>query len=189
MVACDFCVVVTATFRLLYVFRLMKHTSRRILHPNVTAHPTAPWGLQQLRKAMPSEHGYRFLIHDGDHIDSQPLDQHVRNVGPRVLKTPPQSPKANAPCERLLDTLRRERLAFVSPLTESHLRCILDKWVCRYNASRPHMALGPGVPQLLPPSPVPLQAHRHRIPPHLRVIACPILGSLHHEYRHEEKVA
>ena len=71
IVACDFCVVVTATFRLLYVFVLMEHATRRILHVNVTAHPTARWTLQQLREAIPPDHSYRFLLHDRDSIFSQ----------------------------------------------------------------------------------------------------------------------
>src|SRR5215475_11984333 len=108
IVACDFCLVVTATFRLLYVFVLMEHATRRILHCNVTAHPTAQWTLQQLREAIPSDHGYRFLIHDRDGIFSQQLDQQVQHLGLRVLKTPVRSPQANALCERLLGTLRRE---------------------------------------------------------------------------------
>jgi hypothetical protein len=68
IVACDFCVVVTATFRLLYVFVLMEHTTRRILHCNVTAYPTASWTLQKLPDAIPAEHTYRFLLHDRDSI-------------------------------------------------------------------------------------------------------------------------
>jgi transposase len=70
IISCDFCVVVTATFRLLYVFVLMEHATRRILHINVTAHPTAPWTLQQLRDTIPADHVYRFLIHDRDAIFS-----------------------------------------------------------------------------------------------------------------------
>src|SRR2546422_11375253 len=66
IVACDFCVVVTATVRLLYVFVVMEHATRHMLHCNVTAHPTAPWVLQQLREAIPADHGYRFLLHDRD---------------------------------------------------------------------------------------------------------------------------
>jgi len=61
--ACDFCVVVTATFRLLYVFVVIEHQTRRIVHCNVTTHPTATWTLQQVREAIPSDHHYRFLIH------------------------------------------------------------------------------------------------------------------------------
>src|SRR5262249_49407638 len=81
IIACDFCVVVTATFRLLYVFVVMEHATRRVLHTNVTSHPTAAWTLQQLREAIPADHGYRFLLHDRDSIVSQPLDQSVRNLG------------------------------------------------------------------------------------------------------------
>jgi putative transposase len=189
IVACDFCLVVTATFRRLYVFVLMEHATRRILHCHVTAHPTAQWTLQQLREAIPSDHGYRFLIHDRDCIFSQQLDQQVQHLGLRVLKTPVRSPQANALCERLLGTLRREYLDFLIPLTANHLRPLLHAWVRHYNEGRPHMSLGPGIPR--PPSTLPalLQDHRHRLPAHLRVGARPILGGLHHEYRLEAEVA
>jgi transposase InsO family protein len=189
IVACDFCLVVTATFRLLYVFVVMEHATRRILHCNVTAHPTAQWTLQQLREAIPAAHGYRFLLHDRDSIFSQQLDQHIHHLGLRVLKTPPQSPQANARCERLLGTLRQECVDSVIPLTEDHLRRLLSEWVQHYNHGRPHMSLGPGIPQ--PPSPFPVarQTPRHRIPLHLRVVARPILGGLHHEYWLEEQAA
>jgi putative transposase len=113
IVACDFCVVVTVTFRLLYAFAVMEHATRRILHVNVTVHPTAEWTRQQLREATPADHSYRFLIHDRDSIFSQDLDHRVRNVGLQVLKTPPRVPQANALCERLLGTLRRECLDFM----------------------------------------------------------------------------
>src|SRR5919109_1033557 len=74
---------------------------------NVTAHPTASWTLQQLREALPADHRYRFLIHERDSIFSAQLDRSIQHLGVRVLKTPPQSPQANAFCERLLGTLRR----------------------------------------------------------------------------------
>ena len=173
---------VTATFRLLYVFVIMEHATRRILHCNVTAHPTAAWALQQLREAFPSHHSYRFLLHDRDSIFSAQLDQHIRNMGLRVLKTPPQSPQAHALCERLIGTLRQECMDLMIPLTVDHLRRLLTARVQYYNARRPHMSLGPGIPQPPPPFPVPLQAHRHHLPKHLRVVAHPILGGLHHAY-------
>ena len=110
IVACDFCVVITATFRLLYVFVVIEHASRRLLHVNVTAHPTAEWTLQQLREAIPSDHTYRFVIHDRDRIFSAQLDQSIRHLGLRVLQTPPRAPQANAVCERVLGSLRRECL-------------------------------------------------------------------------------
>ena len=189
IVACDFCTVVTATFRLLFVFVVMEHATRRILHINATAHPTAPWTLHQLRDAIPADHTYRFIIHDRDSIFSRDLDQHVRHLGLRVLKIPPQSPQANALCERLLGTLRRECLDFMIPLTEHHLRRVLQQWVQYYNAGRPHMSLGPGIPQPPPHLPVPRQARRHRLPEHLQVVVRPILSGLHHDYGLVKKVA
>jgi putative transposase len=189
IVACDFCVAMTVAFRMLYVFVVIEHASRRLLHINVTTHPTAAWTLQQLREAIPSDHGYRFLIHDRDSIFSQVLDQSLRHLGLRVLKTPPRAPQANAICERLIGTLRCECLDFVIPITEHHLRRLLQEWVGHYNTGRPHMSLGPGIPQ--PPSSLPVspQEHRRHVPKHLRVVGHPILGGLHHEYRLEAKAA
>src|SRR6266404_1065807 len=74
LIACDFLVVVTARFRVLYVFVLLEVATRRIVHVNVTAHPTAGWTLQQFRDAIPGDHQYRFLIHDRDSIFSPGLD-------------------------------------------------------------------------------------------------------------------
>ena len=147
VVACDFCVVVTATFRLLSVFMVMEHATRRILHCHVTASPTAQWTIQQLRAAIPADHPYRFLIHDRDSIFSSRLDESIRHLGLTVLKTPPHSPRANALCERLLGTWRRECVDFLIPLTAQHLQGILHEWVVHYNAGRPHMSLGPDIPQ------------------------------------------
>lgn len=114
---------------------------------NTTAHPTAEWTLQQFREALPSDNVPRFLIHDRDAIFSPELDQElVRGFGLRVLRTPPQSPKANAFCERLVGTIRRECLDFIIPLNEKHLRRMLREWVGHYNSGRPHSSLGPGIP-------------------------------------------
>src|SRR5215475_4911101 len=88
IIACDFCVVVTATFRLLYVFVIMEHATRRMLHCNVTAHPTAAWTMQQLREAIPADHTYRFLLHDRDSIFTRQLDESIRHLRLRILRTP-----------------------------------------------------------------------------------------------------
>jgi transposase InsO family protein len=189
IVACDFCVAVTATFRILYVFVVIEHASRKILHVNVTTHPTAEWTLHQLREAIPADHAYRFLIHDRDAIFSQQLDQQVRNLGLRVLQTPPRAPQANAICERVLGTLRRENFDCMILLSENHLRRLMTQWVMHYNEGRPHMSLGPGIPQPPASLPVLLHTHRHRLPEHRHVGARPILGGLHHDYRLEEKAA
>src|SRR5215467_1337302 len=96
IVATDFFTVVTARFRILYVFFVMELDRRQILHYGVTAHPTAEWTLQQFREALPGSHSYRFLIHDRDSIYSRKLDQEVAALGVRILRTPRRAPKAKA---------------------------------------------------------------------------------------------
>jgi len=155
----------------------------------VTTRPTAEWTRQQLREAIPADHGYRFLIHDRDGIFSPRFDRSVVNMGLRVLRTPPRSPQANSLCERVIGTLRRECLDFMIPLTQSHLRLVLKRWAAHYNQGRPHSSLGPGIPD--PPTALPVAPHKHRhiIPGNLNVVVNPILGGLHHEYGLVPKLA
>ena len=124
----------------------MEIGSRRILHANVTANPTAEWTLQQFREALPWEHDYRWLIHDRDSIFSQALDEAIEDMLLTVLKTPFRAPLANAFCERLIGTLRRECLDHMIPMSDTHLRMIVREWVEHYNRGRPHSSLGPGLP-------------------------------------------
>ena len=93
IIACDFFVAVTATFRLLYVFVVIEHRSRRLIHCNVTAHPSAAWTLHQLREVVGYEDRYTFLIHDRDCIFASHLDESIRALGIKVLKSSPHSPK------------------------------------------------------------------------------------------------
>src|SRR5262249_8397082 len=88
IVACDFFVSATVKFRILYVFVAMEIGSRRILHFNVTTHPTAEWTIQQFREFLAFDHRYRFLIHDRGSIFSASLDDELRGFGVRVLKMP-----------------------------------------------------------------------------------------------------
>ena len=181
ILACDFCLAVTASFRMLYVFVVIEHGSRRLVHCNVTAHPTAAWTLQQLREVVGPDHRYQFLLHDRDSIFSHELDQSFRALGIRVLRSAPHCPKMNAICERVIGTLRRECLDWLVPLSESHLRTVLRSWVKHYNRGRPHMALGPGIPDP-PPAAITKSSSRHRRAESYSVQARPILGGLHHEY-------
>ena len=189
IVACDFLVVVTARFRTLYVFLLMEVGTRRIVHCNVTAHPTAEWTLQQFREAIPTDHSYRFLIRDRDSIFSADVDEQLKTFGLRVLRTPKRTPQANAYCERLVGTVRRECLDFMIPLGEKQLGRVMAEWVTHYNHGRPHLSLGPGIPE---PTDVffPQQDRgKQSVASDCRIASRPILGGLHHEYRWERIVA
>jgi len=188
IVACDFFVVFTARFRILYVFVIMELGRRRILHHNVTAHPSAEWTLQQFREALTEEHPYRFLIHERDSIFSKDLNQAVTAMGVRILKTPVRAPKANAFYERLVGTIRRECLDFLIPFGERHLKQILTHWVTYYNHARVHTSLGPGVPDPIRPSP-PISAHPHYLPAGHVIRSKAVLGGLHHEYWLEKVAA
>jgi len=100
-----------------------------------------------------------------------------------VLRSPFSSPKANAICERVIGTIRRERLDWMIPMSEGHLRSILRAWVAHYNGGRPHSALGPGVPG--PPAgsaPAANTESRRLWTPSALVRAKSVLGGLHHEY-------
>ena len=107
-------------------------------------------------------------------------------MGLTILKTPVRSPQANAFCERVIGTIRRECLDWMMPFNEGHLRRVLRHWVAHYNRGRPHTSLGPGLPDAPDLAAVP---SAHRIRDGHRVVATPILGGLHHEYRLESRAA
>ena len=180
VLACDFFVTVTARFRLVYVFVVLDVGTRRLVHWNVTAHPTAEWTVQQFRTCVTGETTHRFLVHDRDGIYSAAVDGALHSMGLQVLKTPVMAPQANAYCERVIGTARRECLDWVIPLDECHLRRLLTEWVAHYNRGRPHAALGPGLPDDATRTPVTVSGHQ--LPPACRVTVRPILGGLHHEY-------
>jgi putative transposase len=182
IVACDFLIAVTARFRILYVFVAMEIGSRRILHFNTTEHPTADWTLQQLREALPDDHNCKFLLHDRHATFSAQLDRQIEMWGIQVLRSPVRVPTANAYCERLIGTIRRECLDYVIPMNEWHLQRILREWISHYNAGRPHQSLGPGIPEP-PPSKPTICDHSCGLIASSRVLSRPILGGLHHEYR------
>jgi hypothetical protein len=97
ILARDFFVAVTATFRMLYVFVVVEYGTRRLAHVNVTGHPSADWTLQQLREVIGDDHGRnKYLIHDCDRIFAAHLDDSIRALGVEVLRSPIASPKANS---------------------------------------------------------------------------------------------
>ena len=186
VIACDFFVAITATFRVLYVFVVLEVGTRRLLHWNVTAHSTAEWTVQQLRMVVAGDAPHRFVIHDRDSIYAEGVDR--TTMGLTVLKTPVRSPQANAFCERLIGTIRRECLDWMIPLSEAPLRRVLRQWVVHYNRGRPHASLGPGIPDR-PGNDLTSLSCGQRIRPGHRVLAKSVLGGLHHEYRLEPLAA
>ena len=108
----------------------------------------------------------------------------LKGFGSKILRTPMRAPKANAFCERLVGTMRRECLDWVIPLNEKHLRGILREWVTLYNRGRPHasLGLGPGIPESKKSPPLCGECRRHELPEAFQIGTKDVLGGLHHEY-------
>jgi putative transposase len=172
IVAIDFFTVPTATFRILFAFVVMRHDRRRVVHFNVTAHPTAAWTAQQVVEAFPEDTAPRFLIRDRDGIYGDVFQQRVRNMGIEEVVCAAQSPWQNPYCERLVGSIRRECLNHVIILNERHLLRILRLYLDYYHESRTHLSLNRNAP-----------VEREVEPPHLgQVVAIPQVGGLHHRY-------
>ena len=180
VLACDFFLVVTATFQRVYVFVLLDISTRRVVHWNLTQHPTAEWTIQQFRNSLPLDVAYRCVIHDRDGIFAPAVDEALRSMSLQVLKTPVRAPQANAHCERFIGTARRECLDWMIPLNEPHLRRVLAEWMPHYSGERPHSALGPGLPDELTRR---ARLTGHRLPPNHHVLVHARLGGLHHDYQ------
>jgi putative transposase len=173
LAAVDFFAVPTATFRLLFAFVVMRHDRRRVVHFNVTAHPTAEWTAQQVIETFPEDQTPRFLIRDRDSIYGDFFRQRVKHMGIEEVVIAPRSPWQNPYVERLNGSIRRKCLAHVIVLNEAHLRRILTSYFTYYHESRTHLSLGCNAP-------VPRRVE------HLsegKVIAIPQVGGLHHRYR------
>ena len=172
IVAIDFFTVPTATFRILFAFVVLRHDRRRIVHFNVTAHPTAAWTAQQIVEAFPNNTAPRFLIRDRDGIYSDYFRQRVRSMGIEQVVTAPRSPWQNPYAERVIGSIRRECLNHVIVLNERHLKRILRSYFEYYHESRTHLSLDRNSP-----------TDREVEPPnHGPVIAIPQVGGLHHRY-------
>jgi transposase InsO family protein len=170
--AADFFTVPTLTFRTLYVFFVIAHDRRRIVHCNVTAHPTAPWVWRQIIQATPWNTGPRFLIRDRDTSYGGDFIPKAARLGIQTILTPVHAPKANAIAERVIGTIRRDCLDHLIVVNERHLRRVLREYIGYYNATRPHQTLG-----LHPPD-----GPRLTGTPGSAIVVRPVLGGLHHIY-------
>jgi transposase InsO family protein len=172
-VACDFFVVPTATFRLLYCFVLLSHERRRIVHFNVTPHPSAEWTAQQIIDAFPADGTEpRFLLRDRDSIYGVFFRRRMRNMGIEEVVTSRRSPWQNPYAERVIGSIRRECTDHLIVLGETQLRRILLSYQIYYNESRTHLSL-------VRNSPLPRSVE---LPSNGKVVAIPQVGGLHHRY-------
>jgi putative transposase len=169
LVAVDFLTVPTITCRLLFVLVVLAHDRRRILHVNVTAHPTSAWTRQQLREALPWCVTPRYLLHDRDAVFDAAFRDTVDAFGMTGVRTAPRSPWQNPYVERVIGSIRRECLDHVVVLSERHLRCLLHAYLTYYQRSRTHLALGKDAPDPRPVQPADGG----------RVVAMPEVGGLH----------
>jgi len=147
IVSVDFLVVPTITFKLLYVLVFLSHDRRRIIHFNVTAHPTAQWSAQQLRNAFCEEQTPRILIRDRDMKFGDAFTETVSALGMEPILTAYRSPWQNGFAERLIGSIRRECLDHVIILNETHLRGILEGYVRYYNTQRTHLGINKDSPE------------------------------------------
>jgi transposase InsO family protein len=127
-VSTDFFVVPTLSFRVLFVFVVLAHHRRRVIHFNVTAHPTSGWTAQQVAEAFPWDSAPRYLLHDRDSIYGGPCRQRARGRGAREVLTAPKSPWQNPYAERLVGSVRRECLDHIVAFSESSLRRTLESY-------------------------------------------------------------
>ena len=168
----DFFTVPTATFRMLYVFLILSHDRRRVLHFNVTDSPTAQWTGRQLVQAFPWNTAPRFLLRDRDAIYGPEFLRSVSNLGIEDVRTSPRSPWQNPYVERLIGSIRRECLDHVVIVNEKHLRRVLREYVSYYSEARTHLGLEKDCPEARAVEP----------PEAGGVVALPQVGGLHHRY-------
>jgi transposase InsO family protein len=171
IVAADFFVVRTVTYRLLFVLVVLAHQRRRVVHVAVTAHPSALWTAQQLREAFPEDAAPRYLIHDRDHAFAA-LATTASGMGIQEVRTACRSPWQNAYAERVIGSIRHECLDHVIVVNEAGLSRVLNRYLAYYHQSRTHLSLAKDSPDPRPISPPTLGP----------VIAIPQVGGLHFRY-------
>jgi putative transposase len=139
--AMDFFTVPTITFQVLYCFFVIAHDRRRIVHFNVTRHPTSSWIVQQLREAFPDQWAPRFLLFDRDSKYGLEVPIAVRSMAIRPVRTAVRSPWQNGVAERWIESCRRDLLDQVIAFNERHLRRLLSDYICYYHEDRTHLGL------------------------------------------------
>jgi len=172
LIALDFFTVPTATFRVLFVLVMLTHSRRRLVHFNVTEHPTAEWTARQLLEACAQEEAPRYLIRDRDQVYGERFSRQAKTLDIGEVVIAPRSPWQNAYAERVIGSIRRECLDHVVVIGERHLMRILSEYVDYYNRTRTHLSLTKDAPE------------PRRVQPssHGGVVEVSRVGGLHHEY-------
>ena len=157
---------------MLYVFLVLSHARRHVIHFNITSNPSARWTAQQLREAFPFTSPPKYLLRDRDCIYGLEFDHRTQALGLEPLRIAPHSPWQSPYVERLIGTLRRECLDHVIVLNPAHLHRVLGSFLSYYHGWRTHLSLEKDSPQV-----------RQVQSPELgRVVALPEVGGLHHHY-------
>jgi len=176
-VSIDFFTVPTITFRVLFVFVVLAHERRRVVHFNVTEHNTASWTTQQMIEAFPWDTAPRYLLRDRDKIFGDSFRLRIRGMDIQEVLIAPRSPWQTPFVERVIGSIRRECLDHVIVLGERHLRRTLKSYIQYYHKSRTYLSLGKD-------SPIPRAVQ----PPELgKIVEIAEVGGLHHRY--ERRVA
>jgi hypothetical protein len=172
LVSVDFFTVPTVSFRMLFVFVALAHHRRRVMHFNVTEHPTTAWTAQQTVEAFPEDTASRYLIRDRDQIYGECFRNRLRDMDITEVLAAPQSPWQNPFAERLVGSIRRECLDHVIVLGEKHLRRILKGYFDYYLGSRTHLSLAKDAPT----------TRVVQGPEAGQIVEIPQVGGLHHRY-------
>jgi transposase InsO family protein len=181
ILAADFVHVDTVFLRRIYALIVIEHGTRRVHLAGITAHPDGAWTTQAARNFLmdlsPRSTSVKFLIRDRAGQFTAAFDAVFNADGIRILISPPQALRANAVCERMIGTLRREVFDRVLILNEHHLRQVLTEYLQHYNSARPHRALGQLAPAQADARPPKVNLTEHRIR------RKQVLGGLTNEYQ------
>ena len=172
LVSVDFFTVATIRLRVLYVFIVLAHDRRRVIHFNVTEHPTAAWAGQQIIEAFPEDRAPRFMVRDRDGNYGESFRSRVEGMSIEEIRIAPQSPWQNCYVERVIGSIRRECLNHVIVLNDNYLRRLLKDYFRYYHESRTHLSLNKDAPECRT-----IQSNKSD-----QIIQIPQVGGLHHRY-------
>src|SRR5262245_24759898 len=172
LVSIDFFTVATIRLRVLYVFIVLTHDRRRIIHFNITEHPTAVWAAQQIIEAFPEDGAPRFMVRDRDGIYGELFRARVEGMSIEEILIAPRSPWQNCYVERVIGSIRRECLNHLIVINDNLLRRVLKDYFRYYHKSRTHLSLDKDTPSFRV-----VQSNKWE-----EIIQIRQVGGLHHRY-------